>query len=98
MATMQSMTKNKTLAIWLALVGGPMGLHRLYLIGWRDSGQPYAKYVRLTPRKPLAAFAWIAGATVPGAWLAGQATRWLSPRTIGDPSRIRVDLASEPPK
>lgn len=71
---------------------------RQRLIGWRDSGQPYAKYVRLTPRKPLAAFAWIAGATVPGTWLAGQATRWLSPRTIGDPSRIRVDLASEPPK
>lgn len=28
--------KNKTLAAWLALIGGPLGLHRLYLHGWRD--------------------------------------------------------------
>jgi len=28
--------KNKTLATWLALLGGPMGLHRFYLHGWRD--------------------------------------------------------------
>ncbi len=28
--------KNKTLATWLALFGGPLGLHRFYLHGWRD--------------------------------------------------------------
>ena len=28
--------KNKTLAAWLAFVGGPLGLHRFYLHGWRD--------------------------------------------------------------
>ena len=28
--------KNKTLATWLALVGGPLGLHRFYLNGWGD--------------------------------------------------------------
>ena len=28
--------KNKTLAAWLALVGGPLGLHRFYLHGLRD--------------------------------------------------------------
>ena len=28
--------KNKTLATWLALLGGPIGLHRFYLHGWRD--------------------------------------------------------------
>ena len=28
--------KSKTLAAWLALVGGPVGLHRFYLHGWRD--------------------------------------------------------------
>ncbi len=28
--------KNKTLATWLALVGGPLGLHRFYLRGIRD--------------------------------------------------------------
>lgn len=28
--------KNKTLATLLALLGGPMGLHRFYLHGWRD--------------------------------------------------------------
>jgi hypothetical protein len=28
--------KNKTLAAWLALIGGQLGLHRLYLFGWRD--------------------------------------------------------------
>lgn len=28
--------KNKTLAAWLALIGGPIGLHRFYLHGWRD--------------------------------------------------------------
>lgn len=29
--------KNKTLAAWLALVGGPVGLHRFYLFGWSDT-------------------------------------------------------------
>lgn len=29
--------KSKTLATWLALVGGSLGLHRLYLHGWRDT-------------------------------------------------------------
>ncbi|MDB5844913.1 MAG: hypothetical protein JWP79_2223 [Polaromonas sp.] len=28
--------KNKTLAAWLALIGGQFGLHRLYLYGWSD--------------------------------------------------------------
>jgi hypothetical protein len=28
--------KNKTLAAWLALVGGTLGLHRFYLRGWND--------------------------------------------------------------
>lgn len=30
------MHKNKTLATWLALVGGPLGLHRFYLRGLGD--------------------------------------------------------------
>ena len=30
------MTKNKTLATWLAFGGGPLGLHRFYLHGRRD--------------------------------------------------------------
>jgi hypothetical protein len=30
------MTKNKTLAAWLAFLGGPMGLHRFYLHGLGD--------------------------------------------------------------
>lgn len=29
--------KNKTLAAWLAFAGGPLGLHRLYLNGRRDT-------------------------------------------------------------
>ncbi len=29
-------TKNKTLAAWLAFLGGPLGLHRFYLHGWND--------------------------------------------------------------
>ncbi|CAN7728062.1 hypothetical protein LJR039_006225 [Pseudorhodoferax sp. LjRoot39] len=29
-------TKNKTLATWLALLGGPLGLHRFYLRGLGD--------------------------------------------------------------
>lgn len=28
--------KNKTVATWLAFVGGPLGLHRFYLSGMRD--------------------------------------------------------------
>jgi hypothetical protein len=28
--------KNKTLAVWLAFLGGPLGLHRFYLRGARD--------------------------------------------------------------
>ncbi len=28
--------KNKTVAAWLAFVGGPLGLHRFYLFGWGD--------------------------------------------------------------
>lgn len=28
--------KSKTLATWLAVLGGPIGLHRFYLHGWRD--------------------------------------------------------------
>ena len=30
------MTKNKTLAAWLAFIGGPLGLHRFYLHGMGD--------------------------------------------------------------
>ncbi|MDQ3058398.1 MAG: hypothetical protein M3R45_02580 [Pseudomonadota bacterium] len=30
--------KNKTIATWLAFVGGQFGLHRLYLFGWHDLG------------------------------------------------------------
>lgn len=29
--------KNKTVAAWLAFVGGPLGLHRFYLHGWGDT-------------------------------------------------------------
>lgn len=28
--------KNKTIAAWLAFIGGPFGLHRFYLYGWGD--------------------------------------------------------------
>jgi hypothetical protein len=28
--------RSKTLATWLAVVGGTLGLHRFYLYGWRD--------------------------------------------------------------
>ncbi len=28
--------RSKTLATWIALVGGSLGLHRFYLHGWRD--------------------------------------------------------------
>jgi hypothetical protein len=28
--------KNKTIAAWTALLGGPLGLHRFYLYGWSD--------------------------------------------------------------
>jgi hypothetical protein len=28
--------RSKTLATWLAIIGGPLGLHRFYLNGWRD--------------------------------------------------------------
>ena len=30
-------TKSKTLATWIALIGGPLGLHRFYLGNLRDS-------------------------------------------------------------
>jgi hypothetical protein len=30
------MTKRKTLAAWLAFLGGPLGLHRFYLFGAKD--------------------------------------------------------------
>lgn len=29
--------KNKTVAAWLAFVGGPLGMHRFYLHGWGDT-------------------------------------------------------------
>jgi hypothetical protein len=29
--------KSKTLATWIALLGGSLGWHRLYLHGWRDA-------------------------------------------------------------
>lgn len=31
-----STLKNKTLAAWLAFIGGQLGLHRFYLYGWTD--------------------------------------------------------------
>lgn len=31
-----SAPRSKSLATWLAVVGGTLGLHRLYLYGWRD--------------------------------------------------------------
>lgn len=31
------MRRSKTLATWLAVLGGPLGLHRFYLHGWRDA-------------------------------------------------------------
>lgn len=31
------MTKNKTIATWLAMLGGPLGLHRFYLHGFSDT-------------------------------------------------------------
>ena len=33
---MSSNNKNKTVSTWLALVGGQLGAHRLYLYGWTD--------------------------------------------------------------
>lgn len=33
----RAMTKNKTAAAWLALLGGPLGLHRFYLYGLADT-------------------------------------------------------------
>ena len=36
MVQMKSM-KNKTVATWLAFLGGPFGLHRFYLHGWSDT-------------------------------------------------------------
>lgn len=34
---MAGTTKSKTLATWLALLGGSLGAHRFYLHGWRDT-------------------------------------------------------------
>jgi hypothetical protein len=31
-----SRPRSKTLATWLAVIGGALGLHRFYLHGWRD--------------------------------------------------------------
>jgi vacuolar-type H+-ATPase subunit I/STV1 len=33
---MTPLSKNKTLATWLALAGGQLGVHRFYLHGWAD--------------------------------------------------------------
>jgi hypothetical protein len=35
-APLRSASKNKTLAAWLAFIGGQLGLHRLYLFGFGD--------------------------------------------------------------
>jgi len=35
---------------------------------WRASGRPYARYVRLWPRRARSLVAWLLGATTPGAW------------------------------
>ena len=37
MTTMNTQTRHKTLAAWLAVLGGPLGWHRLYLHGWTDA-------------------------------------------------------------
>jgi hypothetical protein len=34
--TTPSADKSKTLATWIAIVAGPLGLHRFYLHGFRD--------------------------------------------------------------
>lgn len=34
---MTTPAKSKTLATWLALLGGSLGAHRFYLHGWRDA-------------------------------------------------------------
>lgn len=34
--TRPSRSKNKTVAAWLAFIGGQLGLHRFYLYGWGD--------------------------------------------------------------
>ncbi len=36
MTTTNLTAKSKTLATWLALLGGLLGAHRFYLYGWRD--------------------------------------------------------------
>lgn len=36
MSSIRTGYKSKTLAAWLALLGGSLGLHRFYLYGWRD--------------------------------------------------------------
>ena len=35
-ATVRTSTKSKTIATWLAFIGGPLGLHRFYLHGLSD--------------------------------------------------------------
>jgi glycosyltransferase involved in cell wall biosynthesis len=35
---------------------------------WRESGRPYARHVRLWPRRGRSLVAWLLGATTPGAW------------------------------
>ena len=35
-ANLRPPMKNKTLATWLAFLGGPLGLHRFYLHGFGD--------------------------------------------------------------
>lgn len=34
----RAMNRSKTLATWIAVIGGSLGLHRFYLHGWRDIG------------------------------------------------------------
>jgi hypothetical protein len=34
--TASTRNKNKTIAAWLAFIGGQLGLHRIYLYGWGD--------------------------------------------------------------
>ena len=46
--------KNKTVAVWLALVGGSLGLHRFYLVAYHREDHP--KLVVMAPIKVSANF------------------------------------------
>lgn len=62
---------------------------------WRDSGLPYACYVRKWPRKPLGWIAWLAGATRPGVVLARMALSFHAPPDLCQPNEVTYDPGSE---